>query len=81
MRCFIAFTTIKDGFEYTKVNPVQAESETAALELAEQIAKAWTDTDDREYWACITDEITEQEFDVVAKYVPALEHDDVHLWD
>jgi hypothetical protein len=81
MKYFIAFTTIKDNFEYTKANPVKAKSEAAALELAEEIAKAWAIHGDREYWAQITNEITKKEFAVISKYIHALEHDHIHLWD
>jgi hypothetical protein len=82
MRYFIAYTVIYDGdYEYGDFSPVQAESEDDALELAERLTKEWTDTDDyRGYRAKIYEEITKAEFDVISKYIPALDPADLGMY-
>lgn len=70
MKYFVIDTTIKDGeYEYLSQSPVMANTEAEAIAIAENEAKEWTEHDYREYEVSVRTELTEQEYNVINKYI------------
>ena len=70
MKYFVINKTYKDGeYEYLQQSPIAAETRQKAIELAEADAKDWTEHDYREYEIDVRAEITEEEYNVISKYI------------
>lgn len=70
MKYFIINTVIFDGeFEYFSQSPVMAHSLKEALEKKENDAIEWTQYDYREYKITLHKEITEDEYNIISRYV------------
>jgi len=70
MKYFIITSTIRDGeYEYLQQTPVVAENEKKAIKRVEDDNKEWIADDYREQEIDRSEQITEQEFDVIKKYI------------
>lgn len=70
MKYFVVNTTFRDGeYEYLQQSPVAAETEAEAIAIQEKDAEDWTKDDYREYEIDIRSEITEEEFNIISKYI------------
>lgn len=70
MKYFVVTSTIRDGeYEYLQQSPVRALTEARAEQIIFNDNEAWTADDYREHSIDRVTEVTEEEYQVLSKYI------------